>query len=507
MSLLLNVKSIFIGIYRNLVFLNLLTLSFSINAQQWEWVHRNFRLNYWIDPASIQSSDENKMVDIQSEGMCSYARPEPEKIAIKRWVRREEINCEKNISRSRNIKIYGTDGQLISSEELNGPFKSPPTLGYAKIISRICNNALNYENLVDDTKFSNFTKFSDECLKFADKRVDTAPDSRLIAEAYVDLSRIFTDAGITYAWTRYVTEVKQTTKNGKDYFRTEVKYAFRCNTRESSNIEELKFDAEGKIVDQFKVSSVYSANWQSVRPGTVHDKLSELVCKKALSNEAMSKPSPVLVPTPPSRTGTIMSGTGSGFRISSGNFITNNHVVEGCARLSVQGNEAKIISADKQTDLALLKANGVAGPIAQIRKNKVRVGDDISVAGFPLNGILSGFNFTRGNISSLSGLGGDTRLVQISAPVQPGNSGGPLLDSDGNVVGVVVSKLSWRALSITGDIPQNVNFAINSNSLISFLDANSVDYQAVFSGNNKSVNFADVAEKGRGFTVLIECYK
>ncbi len=103
-----------------------------------------------------------------------------------------------------------------------------------------------------------------------------------------------------------------------------------------------------------------------------------------------------------------------------------------------------------------------------------------------------------GNLSSLSGLGGgDTRYLQITAPVQPGNSGGPMLDSAGNLMGVVVSKLdAIRLAKITGDIAQNVNFAINVNVLRAFLDANSVDYHSASS--DKPLAPTAIAEKARG---------
>ena len=113
---------------------------------------------------------------------------------------------------------------------------------------------------------------------------------------------------------------------------------------------------------------------------------------------------------------------------------------------------------------------------------------------------------TTGNLSSLSGMGGDTRLMQITAPVQPGNSGGPMLDSASNLMGVVVSKLDViKAEKLTGDIPQNVNFAIHANVLRTFLDANSVDYDSASS--NKPLAPTAIAEKARGFTVLVECWK
>ena len=113
---------------------------------------------------------------------------------------------------------------------------------------------------------------------------------------------------------------------------------------------------------------------------------------------------------------------------------------------------------------------------------------------------------TTGSLSSLSGIGGDTRLLQITAPVQPGNSGGPMLDSAGNLMGVVVSKLdAIKAAKLTGDIPQNVNFAINGNVLRSFLDANSVGYDTASS--DKAIPTTAIAEKAKGFTVLVECWK
>jgi uncharacterized protein len=100
----------------------------------------------------------------------------------------------------------------------------------------------------------------------------------------------------------------------------------------------------------------------------------------------------------------------------------------------------------------------------------------------------------------------DSRFIQISAPVQPGNSGGPLLDTSGNVVGVVVSKLNAQKIAdATGDIPQNVNFAISPLVLQGFLEANSVDYQTAPSVRKLST--ADVAEAAKRFTYLVECWK
>jgi serine protease Do len=79
-------------------------------------------------------------------------------------------------------------------------------------------------------------------------------------------------------------------------------------------------------------------------------------------------------------------------------------------------------------------------------------------------------NFTLGNVTAVAGLGDDTRILQISAPVQPGNSGGPLLDYSGNVVGVIEGKLNAiTVFTLTNDLAQNVNFAIKANVVTNFL--------------------------------------
>ena len=112
---------------------------------------------------------------------------------------------------------------------------------------------------------------------------------------------------------------------------------------------------------------------------------------------------------------------------------------------------------------------------------------------------------TSGNVS---GLGDDAKRLQITAPVQQGNSGGPLLDGAGNVVGVVASKLdAVRAAKLTGatDILQNVNFAIKGALVRSFLDVHGVAYRR----RPSNTKFAPerLAELARGFTVAVYCWE
>ena len=203
---------------------------------------------------------------------------------------------------------------------------------------------------------------------------------------------------------------------------------------------------------------------------------------------------------------TQADSTGSGFRVIAGRIVTNNHVVETCSRIRVNGTLAgRVLARDARNDLAIVEATEDRGPAASVRATRSRLGEEVAIAGFPLQGMLSGLSVTKGNVSRLSGLAGDSRLLQISAPVQPGNSGGPLLDASANVIGVVVSKLdALRVAKATGDIPQNVNFALNANVLRAFLDANDVQYADGMSAQPLSPT--EVAGRAARFTVLIECW-
>jgi S1-C subfamily serine protease len=206
-------------------------------------------------------------------------------------------------------------------------------------------------------------------------------------------------------------------------------------------------------------------------------------------------------------------GSGSGFLVSSrGHMITNAHVVRGCNRLRVKLPRENWIQADIVTvrddlDLALLKVRtSFTSNVAKIRNStSVKLGEDVIVFGFPLVGALSrDGNLVVGNVSALSGLGDDKTTFQISVPIQPGNSGGPLLDSAGNLIGVVVSKLDAVKVSAnTGDIPQNVNFAIKSNSLIEFLNWAGTSYSSNSGVIDKATS--EIGADVQKYTGLVEC--
>ena len=158
-------------------------------------------------------------------------------------------------------------------------------------------------------------------------------------------------------------------------------------------------------------------------------------------------------------------------------------------------------------DLAVLKTSLEPKNVTALRTG-LRVGENIAVYGFPLSNRLAATgNFTVGYVSALAGLGDDSSKIQISAPIQPGNSGGPVLDHYGNAVGVIVSTATSAIIADrSGVAPQNINFAIKANIVRSFLDANGIQADSA-PQTTKIYEFADLAERARLTTVKILCEK
>ena len=191
-----------------------------------------------------------------------------------------------------------------------------------------------------------------------------------------------------------------------------------------------------------------------------------------------------------------------------GYVLTNHHVIRDCQEMRVGERERIDVAAiDSNADLALLKLRTPHTAFATFRDgNGARPGEEVVVLGFPLYGLLgTDVIVTTGAINALAGIRNDRSQIQISAPTQPGNSGGPVLDSSGNLVGVVVSVLNGpKMASATGFIPENINFAINEATARRFLDTEHVHYRVASSGAKFSA--PDIAEKGTAFTLLLECW-
>jgi serine protease Do len=227
--------------------------------------------------------------------------------------------------------------------------------------------------------------------------------------------------------------------------------------------------------------------------------------------EPASIPGPQSIPAPKDEPKAKGPSSGTGFFVSQeGHILTNAHVVEACSTIEVKVDggdivQGRVLAHDKANDLALLKTSLKPAKTAAFRVG-VRLGEGVAAFGYPLNTLLSSSgNFTLGNVTALSGLRDDSRYLQVSAPVQPGNSGGPLFDQNGNVVGVVSAKLNALNVMVAtnGDIPQNVNFAIKGTLAASFLESNRVPLEQ--GTTMQALTSADLADQAKLISVFIKC--
>jgi S1-C subfamily serine protease len=217
-------------------------------------------------------------------------------------------------------------------------------------------------------------------------------------------------------------------------------------------------------------------------------------------------------PTQPAAQEVVRSG--SGFAVTAeGHVVTNFHVTTGCTSLRVTADggsfNAVQLRGDSKVDLALIKADGWRpGKSAVLSDRELRLGELAAVYGYPLANEFAGqASLTSGNVSALAGLHGDPLQFQLTAPVQPGSSGGPVLDRAGAVIGVVVAKLDSIEMGLRyGDIPQNVNFAIQPAILEVFLKSSGVSVQRQ-RPSSATLSLADIGDIAAHFAVAVECLK
>jgi serine protease Do len=240
-----------------------------------------------------------------------------------------------------------------------------------------------------------------------------------------------------------------------------------------------------------------------ISPGVLSDGISTV---SALMEEGEPSARVTAEEPAPSAVASPAVGYGTGFIVTAaGEVLTNRHVIADCRSLSIDGKPAVVLAEDETFDLALLKAEGLAGVApATFARDPARLNSDVTVAGYPLPDLLGGLNITRGAVTSLKGIGGDGINMQISAPVQPGNSGGPVVNAAGQVVGVVVAKLdAAKVADLYDDIPQNVNFAIRGEIAKLFLAQNGVDPAVAEAAAPLAPE--ELAEVAQDFTRLITC--
>ena len=238
-------------------------------------------------------------------------------------------------------------------------------------------------------------------------------------------------------------------------------------------------------------------------------------------------------------TKTVKSGgMGSGFFVSqSGHLITNEHVVKGCGNITIRDSSGlkssvSLIETDRRTDLALLRTHSPASPpsksqsfinkLAQtlapigsqsllsphglLRPYDAEVGEEVLVAGFPYGALLSDtIKVTKGIVSARTGLADDNNNFQIDAAVQSGNSGGPIYDENGNIIGVVVQRLNKiKMLKVIGSLPENINFGIKASTIRQFLTSAGLPSKWKHHSQRRSTQ--DLAKIAKSQTVMVVCH-
>ena len=231
------------------------------------------------------------------------------------------------------------------------------------------------------------------------------------------------------------------------------------------------------------------------------------------------------------------SGTGSGFFVSKlGHIVTNEHVVRNCGSITVGDSTTNQVSAtllekDKRNDLALMRISSTqmasaeskslisklglrveistpSIPLASgglLRPDDVELGEDLLVSGYPYGDIFSNtIKVTKGIVSANKGMGDDSSQFQMDAAVQAGNSGGPIYDENGNIVGVVVQQLNkLKVAKVMGSLPENVNFGIKASTVRQFLTAAGLPTK--WSNRSKRRSTKDLAKIAKNQTVMVVC--
>ncbi|WP_148087153.1 S1C family serine protease, partial [Pseudogemmobacter humi] len=215
--------------------------------------------------------------------------------------------------------------------------------------------------------------------------------------------------------------------------------------------------------------------------GTAPDGPAPIRAPEAGGETAAADPMPKVAPvaeTPKPKVSGTLKGSGTGFYITRTTLLTAAHVIEGCSAVGLaDGTPLEILAADPSLDVAVLGGAPDVGAWLKLSALEVpKLGENVTALGYPYSTSLDqGLTVTSGNVSALRGIDGSSNRVMITAPVQPGNSGGPLLNKKGAVIGVVVSRVDDMAmLKETGSLPQNMNFAVPSGPLITFLAKNRI---------------------------------
>ena len=262
-------------------------------------------------------------------------------------------------------------------------------------------------------------------------------------------------------------------------------------------------DEESKALNKEKFHSMSFPDINSKWYKNARTNLKWLTSKMAAKNKPNSKPKNKPKRKSKSKPGEQQpSSTGTGFVVTKDGVIaTAEHVVDSCNKIEVDNLEASIVVADKKNDMALIKVNKTYTDIASIKTRAPKLGVPVRVFGYPLSYQLSSIhvNVSSGTVNSLAGFGDDTSRFRYDASSQPGNSGGPIVNNKGRVIGVVSAVMKNDKDS---DINrQNVNIGVKSSLLVNLMDSKRIPVIDVEIPDDNIVEHYEKATK------YIKCFK
>ena len=282
---------------------------------------------------------------------------------------------------------------------------------------------------------------------------------------------------------------------------TSSRFSYTLENPDDGSIKNFIVDIDwknriGKVKDNnkevhsgiiFKPKKLYSSKeLENIKPYEEPPKYAEPPKKKKPSDEKI-----------------IAAASGTGFFVSrAGHVITNYHVIEGCDanKLTFKGKEIKAdtLAVDKMNDLAILKANLKPTKIYPVATEDAALLEDIIIAGYPLGKKVSAaIKTSKGSVTALAGYGDNFSEFQTDAALNQGNSGGPIMNQKGNVVGVAVANYGKK------EGIESFNFGIKSSTLRTFANANGLKF---ISPNRRDLSNKDLGELITSGTVYLECF-
>jgi len=274
---------------------------------------------------------------------------------------------------------------------------------------------------------------------------------------------------------------------------------YKCNNliaSEKIRLEKIKANEQKKLAEQKRIAEEKRL---AEEKKLIEEKKREELAKLEAEREFQEKNAPKRM------------GSGSGFFINENGYIVSNfHVTDGCLEVKLGNEKLEIIRNDIVNDIAVLKSLISNENYISINKGGAEKGEDIFVLGFPHGKHLSSESkVTAGIVSALQGLGNNYSQMQIDAAIQPGNSGGPVINDQGELVGITVATADYEVMfEMFKSLPQNMNFAIKSQMLTNILEGSKISYHepetSWFSFGTKD-NKKTIAEADKA-TVYLECW-